>query len=148
MVQQDPHQGGTLAEMAPEGTKIPNDAGKMNTIPSVPRPDQRDEHPYYNNEGLAQPSTAMAADNATDLPRSTRDRGQTGEVVSGTGDSMPAAIESKRAFMGANVPGGSGDTRDVKHQNYIRSKFDRYAKEDEDSGQNVGEHEGRNGEFA
>lgn len=134
--------------MAPEGTTVPNDAGKMNTIPSVPRPDQRDEHPYYHNEGVAQPSTAMAADNATDLPRSTRDRGQTGEVISGTGNSMPAATESKRTFMGSNVPGGSGDTRDVKNQNYNRSKFERYAKEDEDSAQNVGEHEGRTGQFA
>lgn len=144
MVRQDPHQGGSLADMAPEGTTIPNDAGKMNTIPSVPRPDQRAENPLYDNEGLAEPSTAMAADNATDLPRSTRDCGQTGEVMTGTGDSLPADVESKRAFMGANVPGGSGDSRDVKHQNYIRSKFDRYAKEDEDSGQNVGEHERRN----
>lgn len=144
MVQQDPHQGGTLSEMAPEGTTIPNDAGKTNTIPSVPRPDQRSEHHLYNNEGLAEPSTVMAADNATDLPRSTRDRGQTGEVITGTGGTMPAAVESKRAVMGSNIPGGTGDTRDIKHQNQNRSKFDRYAKEDQDSGQNIGEHEARN----
>lgn len=144
MVRQDPHQGGSLADMAPEGTTIPNDAGKMNTIPSVPRPDQRGEHYLYDNEGIAEPSTAMAADNATDLPRSTRDRGQTGEVMTGTGDSLPASTESKRTFMGSNIPGGTGDTRDIKHHNQNRSKFDRYAKEDEDSAEKIGEHEGRN----
>jgi hypothetical protein len=65
---QDPHQGGSLSDFAVAGTTIPNDAGKMNTIPSVPRPDQRAEHPAYQNSGIAQPSTAFAADNATDLP--------------------------------------------------------------------------------
>lgn len=144
MVRQDPHQGGTLAEMAPEGTTMPNDAGKMNTIPSVPRPDQRAENPMYDNEGLAEPSTAFAADNATDLPRSTRDRGQTGEVMTSSGHSMPASIETKNAFMGSNIPGGTGNLRDNKHHNHNRSKFDRYAKEDEDSAQYIGEHEGRN----
>ncbi|KAJ5389749.1 uncharacterized protein N7496_000817 [Penicillium cataractarum] len=108
---QDPHQGGTLSDFAQNGTSIPNDAGKMNTIRSVPRPDQRAENLAYENSGLAQPSTAFAADNATDLPRSTRDVGQTGEVLSGTGDSMPASIESKRTFMGTNIPGGSGEPR-------------------------------------
>lgn len=146
MVRQDqsPHQGGTLSDFAATGTSIPNDAGKMNTIPSVPRPDQRAENPAYENAGLAQPSTAFAADNATDLPRSTRDVGQTGEVLSGTGDSMPAGIESKRAFMGTNIPGGVGQARGMKHQNLNRSRFDRYAGEDEDAGENVGEHSLRN----
>lgn len=141
---QDPHQGGSLSDFAVKGTTIPNDAGKMNTIPSVPRPDQRAEHPAYANAGLAQPSTASAADNATDLPRSTRDVGQTGEVLTGTGDTLPASIESKRTFMGTNIPGGTGDARGMKHHNHNRSQFDRYVKEDEDAGENVGEHSLRN----
>ena len=118
---QDPHQGGSLSDFAVTGTSIPNDAGKMNTIPSVPRPDQRAENPAYVNAGLAQPSTASAADNVTDLPRSTRDVGQTGEVLTGT-----------------------GDARGMKHHNHNRSQFDRYVKEDEDAGENVGEHRLRN----
>lgn len=55
--------------MAPQGTSIPNDAGKQNIIPSVPRPDQKAENAEFNNEGVAQPSSAFAADNATSLPR-------------------------------------------------------------------------------
>lgn len=144
MVRQDSHQGGSLSDMAPGGTTMPNDAGKMNIIPSVPRPDQRAEHFGFDNDGLAEPSRAFAADNATDLPRSTRDVGQTGEVVSGTGNTIPASIESKRAYMGSNIPGGAGDTRDIKHHNYNRSAFDRHAKEDEDSGEYIGEHQARN----
>ncbi|CAL5873581.1 uncharacterized protein PFLUO_LOCUS7862 [Penicillium psychrofluorescens] len=93
---QDPHQGGTLSEMAPTGTTVPNDAGQQRTIPSVPRPDQRAEHFMYDNEGVAEPSTAFAGDNTTDMPRSTRDAGTTGEVITGTGDSLPADVESKR----------------------------------------------------
>lgn len=130
--------------MAPTGTDVPNDAGKMRTIPSVPRPDQRAENSLYDNQGIAEPSTAAAADNATDLPRSTRDVGQTGEVMTGTGNTIPASIESKRAYMGTNIPGGSGDTRDQKHHSHNRSAFDRYAKEDADSVEHVREHEVRN----
>lgn len=142
--QQDPHQGGSLADMAPTGTTMPNDAGKQRIIPSVPRPDQRAENPQYDNAGLAEPSLAAAADNATDLPRSTRDVGQTGEVITGVGDAVPPSIESKRAYMGSNIRGGSGDTRAEKHQNHNRSAFDRYAKEDADSAENIGVHQGRN----
>lgn len=130
--------------MAVSGTTIPNDAGKQRTIPSVPRPDQRAEHFLYDNEGIAEPNLATAADNATDLPRSTRDVGQTGEVMSGTGDSIPASIESKRAYMGTNIPGGAGDSRDMKHNKYNRSSFERYAKEDEDAADYIGEHAARN----
>lgn len=145
--EQDPHQGGSLSEMAVNGTTIPNDAGKMRTLPSVPRPDQRAEHDFFDNEGIAEPTTATAADNDTDLPRSTRDVGQSGEVITGTGNSIPASIESKRAFMGTNIPGGSGDPRAQKHHSHNRSAFDRYSKEDEDSAEKIGVHEGRNAEF-
>ncbi|CAI7582139.1 unnamed protein product [Penicillium glandicola] len=124
MVQKDPHQGGSLSEMA-QGTSMPNDAGMMNTIPSVPRPDQRAEHFEFDNGGIAKPSAAMATDNTTDLPRSTRDVGQTGEVISGTGNSMPAGIESKHAYMGPNHHAAHGDTRDFKRAHV----FERYQEE-------------------
>lgn len=129
MVQQDPHQGGTLSEMAAQGTSMPNDAGIMNTIPSVPRPDQRAENLGFENEGIAKPSTAMVADNTTDLPRSTRDVGESGDVISGTGDSMPAGVEAKHAYMGPNHHAGHGDTRDFKRSKYGRSVIERYQEE-------------------
>lgn len=129
MVRQDPHQGGTLSEMAAQGTTMPNDAGMMNTIPSVPRPDQRAENFGFENEGIAKPTTATAADNTTDLPRSTRDVGEAGDVISGTGNSMPAGIEAKHAYMGPNHHAGHGDTREFKHAKYGRSVIERYQEE-------------------
>lgn len=77
--------------MAALGTKIPGDAGQQRTIPSVPRPDQRDPPP----DQFSHPNPAHAADNAFDIPRSTKDRGATGEVMTGTGDQMTSNIEKK-----------------------------------------------------
>ncbi|KAL4785304.1 hypothetical protein BJX76DRAFT_356181 [Aspergillus varians] len=85
-----PHTGGSLSDMAPTGTKVPLDAGKMNTIPSVPRPEQQSEDSEFSHQGTGQPSTAFAADNATEVPRSTRDTGLSGEVITGTGNTFPA----------------------------------------------------------
>jgi hypothetical protein len=74
----DPRQGGTLEEMAATGTSIPGDAGVQRTIPSVPNPHQQEP---YQTSGA---SLADGADNATDIPRSTRDlQGGTSEVVTG-----------------------------------------------------------------
>lgn len=87
---QDPHAGGSLSEMAAEGTSIPNDAGIQRTIPSVPRPDQLEENPQFHNQGIAEPTKAFAADNATDVARGTKDRGGTGEVITGTGNTIGA----------------------------------------------------------
>lgn len=67
--------------MAATGTTMPNDAGKMNLIPSVPRPGQGQD----DNLGGNRDSLAAAADNATDIPRGTVDIGATGEVMTGTG---------------------------------------------------------------
>ena len=61
----DPHQGGDLFDMAKDGTSIPNDAGKMNIIPSVPRPDQINDSP--NDLGAA--GLSSAADNPIDISR-------------------------------------------------------------------------------
>lgn len=140
----DAHQGGSLSEMAPQGTSIPNDAGIQRTIPSVPRPDQIPSNPQFDNEGIAEPSSAFAADNATDMPRSTRDTGMTGEVMTGTGNTAGAGVEAKRAQVGANTPGAKGDTRNAKHESHNRSVYDTMAKEDGDSGEKVGEHDLRN----
>ncbi|KAJ5681993.1 uncharacterized protein N7477_001933 [Penicillium maclennaniae] len=139
MVRQDPHQGGSLSDMAPSGTTIPNDAGKMNTIPSVLAP---------TNAPNTLASTTMALPNhhaplPQTMPLTCRAQ-PTGEVVTGTGNTIPASIESKRAYMGSNIPGGDGDTRDIKHHNHNRSAFDRYAKEDENAGEFIGEHQERN----
>jgi len=61
-------QGGDLASMAKDGTSIPGDAGVYNVLPSVPRPDQPQD---------------SSLDNATDIPRSNADSGETGEVATG-----------------------------------------------------------------
>ena len=90
---QDPHQGGRLEDMAVTGTTIPGDAGVQRLIPSVPRPDQVDPPA----DTYSHPDPAHAADNAFDMPRSTKDTGVTGEVMTGTGDQMPSEIE-KRSF--------------------------------------------------
>jgi hypothetical protein len=80
MAQNDSHQGGDLFDMAKEGTSIPNDAGKMNIIPSKPRPDEGEGVVNANRSSLA-----SAASNSTDISRSVRDIGAGGEVETGTG---------------------------------------------------------------
>lgn len=64
MASSDPHQGGDLFDMAKDGTTIPNDAGKQNIIPSVPRPDQ-----VNDPNDIGAPDLARAADNPNDVPR-------------------------------------------------------------------------------
>ncbi|KAA6411007.1 MAG: hypothetical protein FRX48_05318 [Lasallia pustulata] len=125
MASSDPHpQGGDLSDMAAEGTTIPGDAGKMNLIPSVPRPDQIEDPNELGSAGLE-----GAADNATDIPRRNRDMGATGEVVTGTGDQLPAQVESKRLHFGANDPLSKGHDRYDKHTKQKESDLERYAGE-------------------
>ena len=74
----DPRQGASLSDMSVDGTSVPADAATQRTIPSVPNPHQK---PPYQTAGA---DLAGAADNATDIPRSTGDRvGATAEVVTG-----------------------------------------------------------------
>ncbi|KAL4929156.1 uncharacterized protein BDV17DRAFT_290812 [Aspergillus undulatus] len=134
-----PHHGGSLSDMAPSGTTVPNDAGKMNTIPSVPRPDQRSEDPSFDYRGQGAPSTAFAADNASDMPRSTRDMGFTGEVMTGTGNTFPAQGENAGNEIGANWPGAKGQTRSYKGASRNRGLFD--------TGAGAGPSEGENADF-
>jgi len=79
MASNDSHQGGDLFDMAKDGTSIPNDAGKMNTIPSKPRPGEGDGVVNANRSSLA-----GAASNPIDISRSVRDIGAGGEVETGT----------------------------------------------------------------
>lgn len=69
--QEDPHKGGSLSDMAVTGTKIPNDAGKQNLIPSVPRPGQITDTVDDPNS-LGASDLAGAADNPTDISRVSR----------------------------------------------------------------------------
>ena len=69
MAPQDPNpQGGSITDMAVEGTKVPDDAGTQNTIPSVPRPDQITD-PSNDPNNLGATDLAGAADNAQDISR-------------------------------------------------------------------------------
>lgn len=67
----------------------------MRTIPSVARPDQIDPSPT----DYSHPNPAHAADNAFDIPRGVKDRGVTGEIMTGLGDQMPTSIEKKSFGM-------------------------------------------------
>ncbi|KAL5118128.1 hypothetical protein ACEQ8H_003963 [Pleosporales sp. CAS-2024a] len=101
----DPHQGGRLEDMAAEGTTIPGDAGVQRLIPSVPRSDQVD----------VPADQAHAADNAFDIARSVNDRGQTGEVLTGTGDQLSANMEKKNLDDANFDPRAKGHARYLKH---------------------------------
>lgn len=54
--------------MAVEGTKVPDDAGTQDTIPSVPRPDQVTD-PSNDSNNLGATDLAGAADNPQDVSR-------------------------------------------------------------------------------
>lgn len=121
MAHQDPHIGGDLSDMAPTGTSIPGDAGQQRILKSVPRPDQEDS-------GLGAADLANAAANDGDVPRTHRDLGATGEVITGTGDQLPTTVESKRMHFGANEPQSKGHDRYEKHSKQ-RTQFDKFAGE-------------------
>jgi len=125
----DPHQGGDLSDLAAHGTSIPGDAGKQNVIPSKARPDQAAENPLYTKGGIGAPDPQSAVDNPTDIPRQNKDIGATGEVITGTGDQLPAQIESKRLHFSPNNPSAKGHDRAEKHANLNRSQVDRFAGE-------------------
>ena len=63
----DPKQGGSLSDMAVDGTTIPGDAGVQNLIPSKPRPDQLADVSDPNYLGAS--DLATAADNPGDISR-------------------------------------------------------------------------------
>ncbi|KAI9694303.1 MAG: hypothetical protein M1820_009027 [Bogoriella megaspora] len=132
MSSSDPHQGGSLEDMASTGTKIPGDAGVQNIIPSVPRPDQITEDAGFSKGGLGATDLQGAADNATDIPRRNKDIAATSEVLTGTGDQMPVQIESKNLHFGANEPLSKGHDRYDKHSRQKESDLERYQGEGAD----------------
>lgn len=79
-------------------------------IPSVPRPDQVNPSPDF-----AHANPAHAADNAFDIPRSVNDRGQTAEIVTGTGDQITSNIEKKNLDDANYDPMAKGSARYAKH---------------------------------
>ncbi|KAF5023022.1 hypothetical protein F66182_4906 [Fusarium sp. NRRL 66182] len=95
----DPKQGGDLFQMAKDGTKIPGDAGKQNTIPSVPNPHQRDGEA---GGGLGSTTLHGAADNAALAADEGRQSG-VGEGITASGHDIPLSVTGK--------PGGRGGTQ-------------------------------------
>jgi hypothetical protein len=76
---------------------VPNDAGKLNTIPSVASPEQKQP----TAGGLGARSLAEAADNPISHEKESGHKGSgVGEVITGTGDSLPSSVTTK--------PGGRG----------------------------------------
>lgn len=122
MSSDDPYQGGRLEDMAEKGTTVPSDAGAQRLIPSVPRPDQVDP------DAVSASSLAKAADNPIDIPRSYRDTGMTGEVITGTGDQLPATtVEHKNLAGGGNEPLAKGHSRYAKRAKQKESNEDKFA---------------------
>ncbi|KAI1413525.1 hypothetical protein F5Y13DRAFT_188957 [Hypoxylon sp. FL1857] len=85
-------EGGDLNQMAKDGTSIPGDAGKQNTIPSVPNPDQKSRDAAG---GIGATSLHSAADNPIGVGKNADDN-----AVTASGHSVPQATVAK--------PSGSG----------------------------------------
>lgn len=96
--------------MARDGTTLPNDNPTQRIIKSVPRPDQIDPSADY-----AHSNPAHAADNNFDIPRGTIDHGITGEVITGTGDSITSNIEKKNLDDANLDPRAKGHVQYAKH---------------------------------
>lgn len=98
------YRGGSLEEMSARGgTSIPNEAGTQQTISS--EPDRRRDAAYQAN--TTAPDLQGVADNSAAMPAD--DLGLTGEVVTASGDQLPADVEAKRLGMdtaGGKVRGG------------------------------------------
>ena len=107
--------------MAVDGTSVPHDAGKMNTIPSVPNRHQASDAA----DGLGAPTTASAADNPVDMPRGPGDKGAgVGEIITGTGDQMPGATSTKHTHFDGGNPLAKGSQRYDKHTRDKQSDLD------------------------
>ncbi|TKA28609.1 hypothetical protein B0A50_02936 [Salinomyces thailandicus] len=97
----DANKGGNLSDMAVDGTRVPDDAGKQNTIPSKPNPHQQAESQEYQKGLIGAGDLQGAADNAPDMPGRAGDQSATGEVITGIGDQMPMeAAEAKHLPKG------------------------------------------------
>ncbi|KAI8624199.1 hypothetical protein F5Y19DRAFT_480841 [Xylariaceae sp. FL1651] len=92
---QDPHQGGSLSEMAKDGTKIPGDAGKLNTVPSKP------DTPDVDN-----PFGATSLNTAAENPVGTGAADD--DAISATGHEVPSTMFSKHSRNGGKEGGKEG----------------------------------------
>lgn len=87
--------------MAVDGTKVADDAGKPNAIPSVLNRHQQAESQEYQKGRIGAADIQGAADIAPNMPRRTADGPAHGEVITGIGDQMPRqAAESKHMSKG------------------------------------------------
>ncbi|MCJ1273533.1 hypothetical protein MMC21_001326 [Puttea exsequens] len=115
MSSEDPNpQGGSLTDMAVEGTKVPSDSSTQRTIPSVPRPGQITD-PSNDPNNLGSADLAGAADNVQDISRTTKDNAPSADIVTGIGDSMPSETSSKRLHNVMNPDISKGHGRYDKH---------------------------------
>ncbi|KAI2465914.1 hypothetical protein F4781DRAFT_434920 [Annulohypoxylon bovei var. microspora] len=85
-------EGGDLNQMAKDGTSIPGDAGKQNTIPSVPSPEQKSQRAAG---GIGASSLHSAADNPIGGGKNADDN-----AVTASGHAVPQSTAAK--------PSGSG----------------------------------------
>ena len=71
-------------------------------------------------------TTLSSADSARDIPRGTRDTGMTGEMGTGTGDTLPArATEHKNLAGGGNEPLAKGESHYAKHAKQKEGDLDK-----------------------
>ncbi|KAI4137121.1 MAG: hypothetical protein L6R39_007470 [Caloplaca ligustica] len=117
---QDPNpQGGSLTDMAVEGTTVPSDSATQRTIPSVPRPDQTTALNDPNDLGTT--DLAGQADNTNDMPKSVQDNAPTADIITGTGDAIPSSAATKNLHELGNPDASKGHARDDKHAKQKRS---------------------------
>ena len=84
--------------------------------------------PGFHNQFINAADQQGATANAVDMPRTVKDTGETGEVITGTGDQLPASVESKRLGMGeAGGPAAKGNLRDARHDVKSGSGIERFA---------------------
>ncbi|KAF3025736.1 hypothetical protein G7054_g1760 [Neopestalotiopsis clavispora] len=91
------YEGADLNQMAKDGTKVPEDAAKPNIIPS--------KAGYHNTQptagGLGAQMLSEAADNpVSDEKRMGKHGPGVGEVITGTGDSLPSSVSTKYSNQG------------------------------------------------
>ncbi|KAI5927293.1 hypothetical protein F4810DRAFT_354735 [Camillea tinctor] len=82
-------QGGDLNEMAKEGTSVPGDAGKQNTLPSVLNPHQK-----RGDTGPGATALHAAADNPVGMGPADDD------AVTASGHEVPRATVEKHSGSG------------------------------------------------
>ncbi|KAI0851709.1 hypothetical protein F5Y00DRAFT_259199 [Daldinia vernicosa] len=86
------NEGGDLNQMAKDGTSIPGDAGKQNTIPSVPNPAQKSQDA---SGGIGAAYLHSAADNPIGINKDADDN-----AVTASGHAVPQSTAAKHSGSG------------------------------------------------